>query len=151
MIKLEINGRLTRWFVWCCDNLPLTVTRDYSKDKESGVRRNGAYYLERGTTLCHIFWATLWIPIAIGFFVSFLVFMLGMLHVAAYHDFGDKLGPAALLIPEAFALGIAALMALFILALVGGDKSGFFKLLWQYLSGIKSRVCPLVKFTADQS
>lgn len=149
MIKLEMNGRLTRWFVWCCDNLPATVTRDYSENKLNGVRRKGAYYLERGTTLCHIFWATLWVPIAVGFFVSLLVFLFGMLHVSAYDDFGDKLGPAAFLLPEAIALGIAVLLALLILTVVGGDKSGFFKLLWQYLSGIKSRVCPLVKFTAD--
>lgn len=148
MINLETDSRLAKWFVWCCDNLPLTVTRDHSDESKEpdGVRRKGAYYLERGTTLCHIFWATLWVPLAVLAVAGLTVFMFGFMHFQTYHDFNDKIGPVAFFMPEMFALAGAAIFGTILLVLIGGSKSGFFKLLWQYLKGAKSRICPLVRF-----
>ena len=41
---------------------------------------------------------------------------------------------------------MALVFAILVLAIIGGSKTGFFALLWQYLKGIKERICPLVRF-----
>lgn len=147
MINLASTSHLTKWFVWCCDNLPFTVTYDYTDgDKPTIKRRTGAYYVGRGTTLCHIFWATLWVPIASCAAIGLLLFLIGIFHVEAYHSFGKTLGVAAIFVPEYIIAGIAIVVALFVFVIIGADKSGFFKLLRLYLNGIKNKVCPLVKF-----
>ena len=56
------------------------------------------------------------------------------------------LGIAAYFVPEAIAAAAIAVGGLIILACIGGNKVGFFALLWQYLKGIKQRICPLVHF-----
>jgi hypothetical protein len=137
MIRLARNSRLTMWFVGCCDYLPFASSK------------KGIHYLENGTTLCHIFWAALWMPIIAVCLAGLAVFIFGMGHVAAYREYGYRIGPAAFIAPELFALGMAVVFATVALAIIGGDKSGFFKLLRQYLSGVKSRICPLVKFDSD--
>ena len=153
MINLEANSWLTKWFVWSCDHLPFTVTRIYGADHKDCGRRKGSAYIESGTTLCHIFWATLWVPVAMAAFSSLFIFIFVTMHFAVHQDFiksnpnaGSLASIASYFIPEGVALGIAALAGLFILSMIGGSKSGFFMLLWQYLKGIKQRVCPLVKF-----
>lgn len=146
MIDLDPKGTLTSIFVWCCDHLPLTVTRDYSEDKRDGIRRTGAHYIEHGTTLCHIFWAILWMPILWAAAVAFIIFMIVMIHVAGYRDHGETMGVAAYFIPEMAAAGIGSLAGVVILVTIAASKGGLLNLIWEYLKGMKSRVCPLVVF-----
>ena len=153
MINLNVDNKLTKWFVWSCDYLPLTVTHIYDEDGNDCGRRDGASYLANGTTLCHIFWAILWVPILGAGLISFLVCMVVILHFAAHEHFiryHPDAGPIAdimsYFLPEAFLISIAVLAGLTIFAIIGGSKSGFFILLWQYLKGIKQQICPLVKF-----
>ena len=153
MINLDADSRLARWFVWSCDQLPFTVTHNYDEDGKDLGRRKGASYIANGSTLCHIVWAVLWVPIAAAAFSGFFIFMFVALHFSIHSDFAmsnPNIGPlanfAAYFIPEGLALGTAALVGIIILSLIGGSKVGFFKLLWQYLRGIKQRVCPLVHF-----
>jgi hypothetical protein len=157
MIHLDTNSRLAKWFVWSCDHLPLTVTREHGDGKPpEGVRRHGAYYLSRGTTLCHIFWAVLWVPLFATALVTVAVFLFVFMHVSAHDDFvrhnyelvyyHPTLDILLYFVPEAVAVAIAAIAGFFILALIAGSKVGFFALLWQYLKGIKQRICPLVHF-----
>lgn len=149
MIDLHPDGILTRWFVWCCDHLPLTVTRDYGEGKPShGSRRSGAYYLERGTTLCHVFWASLWVPL-IGTALGTVLFCLFIfMHVALYRDKDNATGVWVAFIPEITVIAAVVPGAVVILAVMGAGKVGFIRLLWTYLKALKSRVCPLVKFGA---
>ena len=152
MINLHADSRLTKWFVWSCDHLPFTTTYIYEGDKNCG-RRKGASYLASGTTLCHIFWAILWVPILLTAFCSLSMFMLTMAHFSVHQDFirthpyaGPVTSFMSYFIPEGVALLIAAVIGVLILSIIGGSKVGFFQLLWQYLKGIKQRICPLVKF-----
>lgn len=146
MINLDTNNLVVRYFAWCCDHLPLAVTRDYRVNTTVGVRRNSAYYVENGTTLCHMFWAMLWLPLLGTAFVAVVLLAFGLLHVQMYIEHGGTLGVAAFFMPEEFVLAVLPVMALIRFAIFGASKSDFFKLLWLYLKGIKSRVCPLVRF-----
>ncbi len=154
MINLASESNLTKWFIWSCDHLPFTVTRIYSGENDhQGIRRTGVSYVENGTTLCHIFWAALWVPIAIAALAGFLLFILAAMHfyghqdfVASHPDASPLASVASYFIPEIIALVFATAMGIFILSVIGGSKVGFFALLWQYLKGIKQRVCPLVRF-----
>lgn len=154
MINLDANSRLSKWFVWCCDHLPLTVTRVYGGEGDhAGKRRTGASYIEGGTTLCHVFWAILWVPLLGTAFVSLAVFLFTSVHFLAHRDFirqnpdaGAVVDVLAYFIPEAFMLGAVVVVGLMILAVIGGSKVGIFRLLWQYLKGMKQRICPLVRF-----
>lgn len=153
MINLDAGSKLAKWFVWSCDRLPFTVTRIYDEDGKDWGRRKGASYLASGTTLCHIFWATLWVPIALAAFSSFCVFFLTVVHVLLHEDFikahpdaGPLASIASYFMLEGFMLGMAAAVGILILSIIGGSKVGFFNLLWQHLKGIKQRICPLVRF-----
>lgn len=152
MIRLEANNLLVRWFVWCCDHLIITVGT-YRDDDGKKQRRTGAYYVQNGTTLCHVFWASLWFPLILVAFAGFALSMITMMHVEMHYEFvanhpyaNPALQFASYFVPEGFLLIFAAVVLVIILTVIGGSKSGFFSLLWQYLKGIKSRVCPLVKF-----
>jgi hypothetical protein len=158
MIRLETTNFLTRWFAWSCDHLPAT-TGYLPPEKEGGDARakTGAWYVENGTTLCHLFWATLWAPLLGVAFVGFILSMIIMIHVEAHYEFVAKhpdyspaLQAAAYFFPELFLLGGVIAFGTVVLAVVGGSKTGFFSLLWQYLKGLKNRVCPLVKFEPKQ-
>jgi len=153
MINLDSDSRLTKWFVWSCDHLPLTVTHIYDADGKDHGRRKGISYIASGTTLCHIFWAALWVPIAGTAIFSLFAFIIVIMHIASHDDFIKSypdVGPvanfASYFFPEGVALVIAAAAGILILSIIGGSKVGFFKLLWEYLKGIKQRICPLVKF-----
>ena len=155
MISLESGGILARYFVWSCDHLPLTTASYYvvEEGKKIERRRTGAHYIGYGTTLCHIFWAILWVPLISAAIVSFFVFMFGLMHVLAHNDFmlknpdsGAFVSAASYFLPEAFAAGIMLVAGCVVLACIGGSKTGFFSLLWQYLKGVKQRICPLVRF-----
>ena len=149
MINLHSNSLMTKWFVWSCDHLPLTVTREYGEGKPSdGLRRNGAHYIECGTTLCHIVWAILWVPLLLTAFGSRCAFIFIMMHVKLYQDHSAQFGIAAAFIPEGFTLVAVLLAAVLVFSVIGAGKVGFFKLLWLYLKSIKSRVCPLVSFVS---
>ncbi|HWX13483.1 MAG TPA: hypothetical protein VNY06_01160 [Methylocella sp.] len=154
MIDLDATGRLTKWFVWSVDHLPMTNGYiDSGKDDVPDTAKSGAWYVEHGTTLCHVFWAILWVPLLGAAFAGFMFSMVIMMHVEAHYEFVEKhpfanpvIQVASYFIPEAFLLGVALLVGIIILALMGGSKTGFFSLLWQYLKGIKQRICPLVHF-----
>jgi len=147
MINLRPNGLTTKWFIWCCDHLPLTVTRDYSNEKkEMGVRRTGAYYVENGTTLCHIVWAILWAPMMIAILGALFLCAILLIHIGSYEKYSPEYGIAGAFVPEAFIVGVALCVALLVFSLIGADKLGLGKLVWAYLKSIKSRVCPLVRF-----
>lgn len=150
MINLKSDSLLARWFVWSCDHLPFTGTR------------KGNCYLSEGTTLCHIFWAILWVPLLAIAFVGFFSFVMLMLHIAAHDNFIASKSPGfvvdhpllsfgAYFMPEAVALGMVGAGGLIIFACIGGSKVGFFQLLWQYLKSIKHRVCPLVRFDGNHA
>jgi len=155
MINLESRGLLAKWFVWSCDHLPLT-TAHYIEGEGNGKRersRSGAYYIERGTTLCHIFWAILWVPLIVVAVIGFIGFILCAVHVIEHDTFMSKnpdagliLNVATYFLPEAFMACFALAAGCIILACIGGSKTGFFSLLWQYLKGIKQHICPLVRF-----
>lgn len=156
MIRLQTANFLVRWFVWSCDHMPFTVTAVYDEDKRKHIPRTGAYYVANGTTLCHIFWAILWVPLLLAVFgVLFLILLLAI-HVGMHNDIVNESGvtspiasAALYFVPELFALGAGALFGFVLLALIGGSKTGFFMLLWQYLKGVKSRICPLVRFEEE--
>jgi hypothetical protein len=131
MIQLDPNSLVTKYFLWQCDHNVFVTNADPVDNKY--VRRKGAYYLEHGTTLCHIFWATLWMPLVAAAIIGFLLVMLAALHVSAYEAFSAKFVIAA---------------ALLTLILMGAGKLPFWKLVWLYLKGIKNRICPLVQFDA---
>lgn len=146
MIVLSPNSLLTTVFVWCCDHLPVTVTRDYSSKVDGGERRKGIYYVQNGTTLCHVFWAILWVPLLITALISFLMFIFIAAHIGIHERNEDSWGFAGYFIPEIFMMGFA--LALVVAIFIGDRvyKIEFFKLLYVYLKGIKSKVCPLVTF-----
>jgi hypothetical protein len=144
MVNLRPTGNVAKWFVWCCDHLPATVAMDYGA--KPVVSRKGMYYVENGTNLCHIFWAILWVPLLIVAVASFVLFMVVIAHVALYREHSDQMGIVAAFIPEEFVLASALLGGILILAILGASKIGFFKLLWLYLTSLKGRICPLVKF-----
>ena len=164
MINLDTDSTLTKWFVWSCDHLPFTGTRDYGEGKpQDGERRRGAYYVERGTTLCHLFWAMLWVPllavaVATGILVLFVAAHVGMAHSPVKDQFicglqtcrqmtyVDEYGVLSYFFLEGMMLTVVAGVALLFTILFGASKVGFFGLLWQYLKGIKQHVCPLVRF-----
>ena len=150
MIRLKTTNFWTRWFAWCCDYLPLTGTRDYSEDDPNGTRRGGAWYLEHGTTLCHLFWAMFWLPLAVAVLgasvAGLFLFTIVEVHIQTYYDYGA----VGLLIPAGVVAGCVAVIGALVLILIGGEKSGFFKLLWSYLRGLKDHVCPLVKFEGQE-
>ncbi len=156
MIDLDATSRLAKWFVWSCDHLPLTVTREYGDGKPGGVRRTGTYYLSHGTTLCHIFWAVLWVPLIATALVTAAAIFIAFAHVSLHNDFVSRnyelvydhpaLDILFYFLPEAVVAATVAIAGLIILACIGGYKVGFFALLWQYLKGIKQRICPLVHF-----
>jgi hypothetical protein len=157
MIRLEASNLLVRWFVWCCDHLPATTGYLLSEKPgaESGPAKTGAWYVENGTTLCHLFWACLWVPLLGTAFVGFVLLMVIMVHVEGHYEFVAKnpdsnpvLQVAAYFFPEVFLLAGILAVGIIALAVIGGSKTGFFSLLWQYLKGLKNRVCPLVKFEA---
>src|ERR1700677_1727750 len=128
MIKFSPDTLLARWFVWCCDHFPGTVTREYGNGKPSnGIRRTGAHYIAKGTSLCHIFWAILWVPLMWIAFCSFIVFGVIMLHVHLYRDNSDHLGIFAAFIPEGLLLLVVFLAGTLILAVMGASKVGFLK------------------------
>lgn len=155
MINLESGGLIARYFIWSCDHLPFT-TGWYTVEEageEIARRRTGAYYVERGTTLCHIFWAIFWVPLIHAAFASIFLFVFSSVHVIVHDNFirehpysGPFVSAATYFLPEAFAIGIALAVGSLILAVIGGSKVGFFSLLWQYLKGVKQRICPLVRF-----
>jgi hypothetical protein len=146
MIQLDPNSLVTKYFLWQCDHNVFVTNADPVDNKY--VRRKGAYYLEHGTTLCHIFWATLWMPLVAAAIIGFLLVMLAALHVSAYEAFSAKFGIAAFFAPEFFVLGFVIAAALLTLILMGAGKLPFWKLVWLYLKGIKNRICPLVQFDA---
>ncbi len=159
MIRLESSSLLTRYFVWSCDHLPLTAGNYVVKDgeKEMWHLKTGRSYLESGTTLCHIFWAIFWVPVLGAAIIGSVAFYIGGLHFLMHRDFmrghpdaGPLLNVAAYFMVEWVMLGIALFAGCVILAIIGGSKTGFFSLLWQYLKGIKERVCPLVQFDRRQ-
>jgi hypothetical protein len=158
MIRLDATNILTRWFMWSCDNLPLTATRDYAdKSRPNGVRRTGAYYVERGTTLCHLFWAVLWMPLIVVGIACFVFVVFVFIHIGTHDDFIGRNGitsplasALAYLLPEGFALGGALVIGIMILAVSGAGKTGFFKLLWQHLKSVKNRVCPFIEFEGGE-
>lgn len=147
MINLRADDTLTKWFVWCCDNLVLTVTREYGEGKPSnGLRRTGAYYIERGTTLCHIFWASLWVPLIATAGAAFVACLFIYMHVDSYEHGKDQFGIAAALFPEGIVACSVLVGSLPFFIIMGASRVGFFKLLWVYLKGIKSKICSLVRF-----
>lgn len=155
MISLERGSLLTRYFIWSCDHLPLTTANYHVEEdgKEGECYRTGTHYVENGTTLCHIFWAILWVPLIAVAILSFILFMLCAVHVIMHRDFmiknpdaGPVLNVATYFLPEAFMAGIALLAGCIILICIGGSKVGLFSLLWQYLKGVKQHICPLVRF-----
>lgn len=148
MINLRSNSILARWFVWCCDHLPATVTRDYSVNKQNGVRRSGSHYIKTGTTLCHIFWAILWVPLLVCAAAAFGLSVFVYMHVDLYHKYSKNLGIAAAFIPEGFVFAFVATIALLSFSIIGASNVGLLKLIWLYLTSLKSRVCPLVSFEA---
>jgi len=145
MIDLQQNTFLVRYFVWSCDHLPLTGTTDYTKGGE-GERRYGSHYIETGTTLCHLFWVVLWMPMIVAAFSAAVAVMLALVQISAYENHRAKLGIAAFFIPEFIIMGAAAAIGLIILIVFGAGKSGFMKMLWLYLKSIKHRICPLIRF-----
>lgn len=151
MINIKSNNTLARWFVWSCDHLPLTTGTYQEDDKEHS--RSGAHYIQNGTTLCHIFWAILWVPLISVSLVAFVLSLFVMVHITGHNEFvashpysGQLMQASAYFIPEAIMLVIGLVVGLLIFAIIGGSKSGFFGFLWQYLKGVKQRVCPLVRF-----
>jgi hypothetical protein len=79
--------------------------------------------------------------------------MIVMIHIEGHYDFvaNHPHYPAILLaasyfIPEIVLLGASLVFATIILAIIGGSKSGFFVLLWQYLKALKHHICPVVHF-----
>lgn len=155
MINLDANGRLTKWFVWSVDHLPFTAGSYKVEDEER--YRTGEHYITNGTTLCHIFWATLWMPLITVAFLGLLATLVVMMHVLPGLDFAQKhpdFSPAAQIamyfLPEWVALLLAVVVGTIILAIMGGSKTGFFALLWSYLKGIKQRICPIVHFDGSQ-
>lgn len=157
-MNLDASTRMAKWFVWSCDHLPLTVGQYIVKDNDGdrvSRARTAAYYITNGTTLCHLFWAMLWVPLAIAAAFGFVLSMVVFAHVAMHDSFvldhpyvSPALQVAAYFLPEAWLIVFAFAFGLIILTCIGGAKSGFFSLLWQYLKGIKSRVCPLVQFNS---
>lgn len=155
MINLEANSLISRWFSWSCDHLPFTTAhyQEVVDDKRIYKCRSGAHYLSNGTTLCHVFWAILWVPLLVIAVACFFLFIIGAVHVLGHNDFvrqhpdsGVLLDAAAYFLPEAAVLGGAIISGLVFLVVFGGAKAGFFSLLWRYLKGIKQKVCPLVGF-----
>lgn len=146
MVNLNAQGPVARYFIWCCDHLPATVKRDYSENKAVRVRRKGTHYISAGTTLCHVFWATLWVPLFIAALTGFMFTGLVAIHVGTYKDFGPRLGVWAFFFPEGVALVLMLAVGIIVLAIFGADKSGFARVLWHYLKNIKTRVCPIVQF-----
>ena len=156
MIRLESSSLLTRYFVWSCDHLPLTTGRYVEAGSRVKARR-GIFYVENGTTLCHIFWAIFWVPLFAAAIASFVLLYIVAVHIQAHAvfmkanpDSGTLTDVASYFLPEMMMLGVALFAGCVILAIIGGSKTGFFSLLWQYLKGIKQRVCPLVQFDRRQ-
>jgi len=151
MVSLRSNGMASKWFAWCCDHLPMTVTREYGEGKpRDGLRRTGSYYVENGTTLCHIVWVMFWVPLAVVSFGSFILAFVVLIHVAIYKSPENKYGVAGAFIPEIIALVTAICLSIFVVAVFGAEKVGFFRFLWIYLKSIKNRVCPIVEFQSDE-
>jgi hypothetical protein len=155
MISLESGGVLARYFVWSCDHLPMTTAWYTVKEDGKNIERsrNGAHYIEQGTTLCHIFWSILWVPLFSVAIASFAILVICAVHVGLHNGFmrshsdaGPLVDVATYFFPEAFVLGVALLAGCLVFAIIGISKVGFFSLLWQYLKSIKQRVCPLVRF-----
>jgi hypothetical protein len=159
MITLEPDSVLVQYFVWSCDHLPCTTSADAVEEngKMTSRDRSGHYYIAHGTTLCHLFWVTLWVPFACVAFISFAFSMFVVVHIGVHNNFmrghadaGPLVDAAAYFIPEAFVACAVWIFGCLFLAIIGGSKTGFFSLLWQYLSGIKQRICPLVRFGVIQ-
>ena len=74
--------------------------------------------------------------------IGFVLLLVVGMHVEMY----QRLGTPGLLVPIGFVLGMAVAVAVFVLVFIVSDKSGFFKLLWHYLKGLKDRVCPFIRF-----
>jgi hypothetical protein len=146
-LQLRSSDVATKWFVWSCDHLLFTVTREYGEGKpREGERRTGAFYVQNGTTLCHVFWAMLWVPLATVAAGSLVLFIFIAAHVQLYEDNGYKWGIAAAFMPEIVLLLLVTISAIIVFAIMGASKVGFFKMLWEYLKRFKSRICPLVSF-----
>ncbi len=158
MIRLETTNLLTRWFVWSCDRIPMTNGYIPSgKDDVPDTPKSGVWYVENGTTLCHLFWACLWAPMLLVAVAAFALSMLVMVHLEGHYEFVEKhpdapfiARAAAYFFPEMAILAFVIVFGTVVLAVVGGSKTGFFSLLWQYMKGLKNRVCPLVKFEPKQ-
>lgn len=166
MIVLDSRTKIARWFAWCCDNLPMTVTREYGEGKpDGGLRRGSAYYLERGTTLCHFFWAALWVPLIAVVVIAGCLALLVLVHAlsgltpvgrvcdAAGCREGlavDKYGYVAFFFPDLGVVGVVIAAALIVSTIFGADQSGFSKLLGYYLKGLKNRVCPMIQFSEEE-
>ena len=135
-MKLDPNSAATKWFVWCCDHFSDFVT--------GNKKRNGAYYLEHGTTLCHIFWAAFWFPMILVVAASFLLFMTVAVHIGAGRDpmLQRGFGIAAYIFPEIMVALVALIVGTLVLAILGASKVG----LLAYLKALKDRVCPVVTF-----
>lgn len=131
-MTIDPASRLGRWFVWSCDHLPAVSTRS-SED-----------HLERGVSLCFVFWATLWGPLLNLMFVAVAVTLFVLFHVVTYDHGQTELGGFGFLWPEVVLLGVLVTLAL----LVGLTAAflGLDRLTGAYLRGLKKRVCPLVTF-----
>lgn len=148
MMKLNTSNLWTRWFVWCCDNLPGAVGYLPSSDPDAGaVGKKGAWYIEHGTSLCHFVWASWWAPLFYFMAFGVIVMLIVNMHIEAYH----KVGVAGLLIPIGILVSGVLLAFTIVLLVVGGDKSGFFGIIGHYLKSVKDRVCPLVRFDDSES
>ena len=153
MINFDVNSRLTKWFVWSCNHLGGFTTATYRDADDKEHTKSGEYYVANGTTLCHIFWAILWAPLLLIVFSGFIITMFVMIHIEGHYVFVNKhpdyspiLQTASYFIPEVIVLVGCLIVLIVVFAVIGASRTGFFTLLWQYLKGIKQRVCPLVHF-----
>ena len=146
MIHLRADSRLARWFLFCC--------------KLGFAIKPGAHYLANGTTLCHIAWVTFWFPLIAVAVFSLLATTFVLTHLMLHDEFVSGYGElaqntavfyASYFLLEGIILAIVAVAGMIILACIGGNKVGFFRLLVQYVRALKQRICPLVRFEDDAS
>ena len=148
MIVLIPKSRLARWFVWSCDHLPLTAIPRIVNGKVYHLTGSG--YMETGTSLCHLFWAALWVPLIILVLLSLLLAVFVEVHLGLHMNTADTLGVWGYFLPEMAILGaclcggLVFLMAFLIHSYAGRVR--FLRLLWTYIKCLKQRVCPLVRF-----
>lgn len=140
MITLNKNSRQTKLFLWCLKN-PMTR---HSYEKEDGTlwSRDPEWYLENGTTLCHFFFACLWVPLLIVGAFSFMAIALINMHMSLY----EKYGTPGLFIPSSVAMIAVSLIATIILIVIGSGKIG----LSSYLYSLKNKICLRMEFTGNQ-